>query len=117
MTAARRPWSVLFAACLYLAVGTVGFAAHFSELAAKHPDALGIEITELLAVVSGAFLLRGHNWARWLALGWIAFHAVLSALHSLPEMAVHGLLCVAVAWLLFCSAADRYFHQLKMGAP
>ncbi len=46
--------SVLLIACLYIAVGAVGFVVHFKELLAGHPDAWAIEGTELLAVVIGA---------------------------------------------------------------
>lgn len=107
----NRPISILVVAGLYLAVGVLGFAAHFGELRAGHGDAPMIELTEFLAVVAAVFLWRGNNWARWLALAWIAFHVLLSALHSVREMAVHGLLCAAIAWLLFSAAADRYFQR------
>ncbi len=87
MNANKRPISVTILACVYLAVGVGGFAVHFRELLARHPDAVGIEVTELTAIVCGVFLLRGQNWARWLALAWIAFHVVLSAFHAIPEFA------------------------------
>jgi hypothetical protein len=63
-------------AILYLVVGIIGFAYHFPELRAGHPDAIWIELTEFLAIVAGVFMLLGRNWARWLALAWIAFHVV-----------------------------------------
>ena len=44
----------------------------------------GLNSPSSLAIVCGVFLLRGHNWARWLALAWIAFHVVLSAFHAIP---------------------------------
>ena len=40
----------------------------------QYDDAL-VELTELIAIVCGVFLLQGRNWARWLALAWIASHA------------------------------------------
>jgi hypothetical protein len=106
----KRPIAVTVIACVYLAVGTLGFAAHFHELLARHPDALSIELTELVAVVCGAFLLRGHNWARWVALAWIAFHVVLSAFHPIPELVIHAVFCAAIAWILFRPEAGRYFR-------
>ena len=39
-----------------------------------HRDDLLIEIIRVAAIVGGAFMLRGHNWARWLVLAWIGFH-------------------------------------------
>jgi hypothetical protein len=116
MNANKRPISVTILACIYLAVGIGGFVVHLRELLAHHPDALPIELTELVAVVCGAFLLRGHNWARWVALAWIAFHVVLSAFHAIPEFAVHALFCAAIAWILFRSEAARYFRGVRMEA-
>jgi hypothetical protein len=109
MNGNKRPISVTILACVYLAVGALGFAAHFRELLARYPDAVPIELTELAAIVCGAFLLRGHNWARWLAMAWIAFHVVLSAFHQIPELIIHTLFCAAIAWILFRPEAARYF--------
>jgi hypothetical protein len=116
-TTAKRPFSVLLVASIYLAVGVVGFAAHFRELLEAHSDAPWIEITECLAIVAGAFLLRRHNWARWLAVAWLAFHVVLSAFHSVRETAIHGFLLLLIAWLLFRPAAGRYFQSLEDLSP
>ncbi|HEY4900011.1 MAG TPA: hypothetical protein VIH91_04245 [Terriglobales bacterium] len=110
MVSNKRPVSVLIVACVYLAVGVIGFAYHFKELLALHSDSVGIELTEFLAIVCGVFMLRGRNWARWLALAWIAFHVVLSALHTFREFAVHALFCAVIAWALFRPAAARYFR-------
>jgi hypothetical protein len=109
MNANKRPISVTILACVYLAVGVGGFAVHFRELLARHPDAVGIEVTELTAIVCGVFLLRGQNWARWLALAWIAFHVVLSAFHTIPELVIHAVFCAVFAWVLFRPEAARYF--------
>jgi hypothetical protein len=110
----KRPLSVTILACVYLAVGVGGFAVHFRELIAGHEDAVAMEITEFLAILCGAFLLRGHNWARWLAIAWMAFHVVLSAFHAIPELAIHAVFCVAIAWLLFRPEAARYFRGARM---
>jgi len=37
-------------------------------------------LLSLAAVIAGAGLLRGYNWARWLALAWIAFHVAIQLL-------------------------------------
>ena len=110
MNANKRPLSVTIVACLYLAVGAIGFIAHFRELLAGHQDAVGIEVTEAIAILCGVFLLRGQNWARWLALAWIAFHVVLSAFHTIPELVIHAMFCVVFAWVLFRPEAARYFR-------
>jgi hypothetical protein len=109
----KRPLSVTILACVYLAVGVIGFAFHFRELLAGHHDAVAIELTEFVAILCGAFLLRGQNWARWLALAWIAFHVVLSAFHSIPESAIHAVFCAVIAWILFRSEGAQYFRDAR----
>ncbi|HEX6496830.1 MAG TPA: hypothetical protein VF018_15170 [Acidobacteriaceae bacterium] len=116
MNSKKRPIAVTVLACVYLAVGTLGFAAHFHELLARQHDAAWIELTELVGILCGAFMLRGHNWARWVALAWIAFHVVLSAFHAIPEFAVHALFCAAIGWILFRPEAGRYFRSARMEA-
>lgn len=113
MSGNKRPLSVTILGCLYIAVGAIGFAAHFTELLARGAfryDAVWVEVTEFLAIVCGAFMLRGHNWARWVALAWIAFHVILSAFHALPEFAIHCLFFAVIAWLLFRTEAARHFR-------
>jgi hypothetical protein len=73
-----------------------------------------VELTELTAILCGAFLLRGQNWARWLALAWIAFHVVLSMFHPFRELAIHGLFFVVIAWILFRSESGRYFRGVQV---
>ncbi len=107
----RRPISVTIVACVYLAVGIGGFATHFSASVTDFSrfDGFWIELTELAALVSGAFLLRRQNWARWLALAWIAFHVIIS-FGKPGEFAIHCLFCAGIAWALFRSGADLYFR-------
>jgi Trk-type K+ transport system membrane component len=108
----QRPLPVTIIACVYIVAGAIGFADHLSGLTAQHPfqdGAVWVELVGLIAVVCGAYLLRGRNWARWLALAWIAFHVVVSAFHSLPEFAIHALFCAVIAYFLFRPAAARYF--------
>jgi hypothetical protein len=95
---------------MYLAVGIIAFAYHFRELLSLQRDSFSMEATAFLAILSGAFMLRGHNWARWLALAWIVFHVILSAFDQLQGLAVHGLLCAVTAWILFRPEAAQYFR-------
>ncbi len=114
---ARCPLSVTILAWVYIAVGTIGFAAHFRGIHASnvlHYDGIGIEAVEVLAIISGAFMLRGRNWARWLAISWMAFHVVLSAFGAFYEFAIHTLFCAAIAWIVFRPAARRYFRGERM---
>jgi len=114
MNTNKLPVPVWIVACLYLAVGTVGFVYHFHELARHPQDAIWIELTEFVAIVCGVFLLRRQNWARWLALAWILFHVVLSAFHSLHEFAIHLLFCAVIAWMLFGSRSTGYFQSPRI---
>lgn len=109
MNATRRPISVLVVACLFLAVGCIGFVFHFRELG--HPDGIWVELTEMLAIIAGTFMLLGKNWARWLALAWMAFHVVLSAFGAFRGLAVHSIIFAAIAWLLFRTDARDYFRS------
>lgn len=102
---------VIVVALLYLAVGILGFAYHLRSLLAWQQGSVWVETTELLAAIIGIFLLRGHNWARWLALAWMAFHVVLSAFHSYAQAAVHAAFLALIAWALFAPAAGRYFRK------
>jgi hypothetical protein len=108
----NRPPSVTVIAWVYIAAGAIGFVYHFGELWARpfRYDPLLIEFVRVLAIVAGVFVLRGRNWARWLALAWIGFHVILSAFHPLAELAIHCLFFALTAWALFRGAAARYFR-------
>jgi hypothetical protein len=108
----KRPISVTLIAWLYIAVGAMGLAYHLTELKPHSPfqyDLIWVSLVRLLAIVSGVYMLRGSNWARWLALAWIAFHVIISAFHSIPELAMHTLLCAAFAYLLTRPNVAAYF--------
>ena len=107
MNSNKRPVSVLVLSCLYIATGAIGFAYHFPEMMARQQDSVWIELVRLLAMLCGAFMLRGHNWARWLALVWMAFHVAIS-FPVLGKVAFHLTFLVAIAWLLFRPDARRY---------
>ncbi len=110
-----RPLSVTMLAWLYIAVGTAGFFLHLHELNRGNVfqfDGIWIELTECMAILCGAFLLRGHNWARWLAMAWIGLHVILSVLETDRGLIVHCILLVVFAWVLFRPQAGRYFRGL-----
>ena len=114
MSSNNRPLAVTLIAWAYIAAGAIGFAYHFTELTAGgafHYDVLWVELVRLLAVVCGAFMLRGHDWARWVALAWMGFHVVVSAFHAWPQLAIHVLFLVVIAGFLCRSDAARYFRS------
>jgi hypothetical protein len=109
----KRPLSMTIIGCVYIATGAIGLADQFTQFRGQHLfqyDIIGIGLIRLVAVVSGVYILRGHDWARWLALAWIAFHVILSAFHTLRELAIHSLLFAILAYFLFRPAATRYFR-------
>ena len=108
----KRPLSVTIVGCIFLATGILGSVFHATELkaiGAARYDALWAALVSLVAIVSGIFLLRRGNWARWLAVAWLAFHVILS-LHSRQALLIHSGLLAVFAYLLFQPTATAYFR-------
>ena len=105
----RRPIPVTILGGLFIVAGLVGIAYHLSERPVD-PSIILVTFIRILAVVGGVFLLKGHNWARWLLLAWLAFHVVVSAFHSLSEMAAHAVLLIVVAYFLLTLPDTNYFR-------
>jgi hypothetical protein len=110
VSAGKRPLAVLVICCLFIVVGGAGLVRHFPHAAVFHQDDFWIEPTELLALTAGVFMLIGHNWARWLAVVWLAFHVALSW-PVVSRMAVHTLFLAAFTWLLFRPDARQFFTR------
>jgi hypothetical protein len=109
---ANRPLYVTVIAWLFVAAGVVGVAYHATELNVRSPfddDVIWVLAVRLLAIVAGFFILRGANWARWLAIAWVAFHVILSAFHSVSQTVAHAMLFAVVAYVLLRPAASAYF--------
>lgn len=109
-----RPLSVTLLALLLIAAGAVGLVYHFSELDPGHllqNDAFWVELVRVLAIVAGIFMLRGRNWARSLAMAWVAFHVVISFGHSWTQLAMHILVFVVFGFFLFRPRANEYFQS------
>jgi hypothetical protein len=56
-------------------------------------------------------MLRGANWARWLAVSWIAFHVCVSYFNGWGEMAMHAVILVVFVATLFNKSAGEYFSS------
>jgi hypothetical protein len=67
--------------------------------------------------ITVAGLLYRYNWARWLLVVWMAFHIVLSALHSLAEVLIHCVLFTAILYLLFRRQSEPYFALERVHYP
>ena len=109
----KRPVGVTMVAWVYIAVGAVGFSYHLNDLrgSGEIRELFLIEVVSLLAIVSGIFMLRAQNWARWVAVGWIALHVVISAFHPISEFLVHCVFFVVIAWLLLSRNSTSYFRR------
>jgi hypothetical protein len=109
----NRPDSVTIIGSLLITTGTLGLLSHLADFRVPpfHSDIAWVSLIRLVAILSGAYVLCGRNWARWLALAWILFHVVIGALHSSFQFAVHALLCAAFAYFLFRPSAGRYFRR------
>ena len=108
----KRPISIAILAWLYIVVGALGTAAHYLDFRTHKPmvnEFVWITVLGAAAVVAGVFMLSGRNWARWLALAWMASHVAISALHPLHELIIHSVLFVLIAFLLFRREARVYF--------
>ena len=112
----KRPLSVTVISWLFIAAGVVGVGYHATEFKTHGPfqyELLWVCLVRLFAVLSGLFMLRGCNWARWLLLVWIAYHVILSGFHSLSELVIHGLLFAVVAYFLLRRQASVYFRAAR----
>ena len=108
----KRPLVVIIVSGLFIVVGLSGLANHLPELKAPHPLANHVGwvlLVSSLAVVGGVFMLLGHNWARWLSLAWMAFHVLVSSMHSVRETVIHSVLLLVIAYLLVRPEARAYF--------
>ena len=112
MNSVRRPIAVWFISCLYIAVGTIGFIVNSPKLMALQHESIWIELTELVAILAGAFMFRGRNWARCLALVWMAFHVAIS-FPVVRQVVTHSIIFASIAWVLFRPDAGRYFTSPK----
>jgi hypothetical protein len=110
--ARRRTPSVLAVGVLFLVLGAMDvyrgigpLIATTSPLAAENMQLLAIGIA---ALVGGAFVLRGQNWARWLLAVWMLLHVAISV--GQPRQFIgHLMIFGFVAFLLFRPGARSHF--------
>jgi hypothetical protein len=116
----KRPLSITAVGLLFLLTGAIAFGFHLWRGWSRgeiRSDVLLVLAVSLLAVVAGIFMLLGSNWARWLALAWLAFHVVISALNSWRETVMHALLFALIAWLLLRPQAGQWFAPEENQIP
>lgn len=108
-----RPITVTGIGVLLIAVGVLASAYHLHEVTLQHAHEgwnAGIFVVEGLAILSGVFLMRGKNWARWVAMAWIACHVVIGFLNSRSQVAFHFVIFFLIAYALFRADANAYFR-------
>ena len=102
--------AVIAVACLYLLVGIGVGIEQLPHLLAGQREAIGMEIAEAIAVVTGVCLLMRQGWARWLAVAWMAFHVAIS-FPDVGKVAVHAVICGLIAWALFRAESRGWFRS------
>jgi hypothetical protein len=107
----KRPLLLTLFGWFLILAGIVGFAAHWPLHRPWRPDDAWPLTLEAILGAAGVLILRGYNWARWLALFWIAFHVVVSFYNSLREVAMHTLILLLFVALLFNPAANAWFRK------
>ncbi len=118
----RRPAVITVVGWLFIVVGTTGLVRDFwplftpdvaEQIAKLKADGLAdlgpAWTSSLLAIIGGAGLLRGHNWARWLLLAWMVFHIGLSLVHSWSSLLMHTAIFAPITYLLFRHGSQSYF--------
>lgn len=110
----KRPLPTTIISWLLIATGSLGLIFHITQVKRWQPfpqDIIWIAVVEAMAIVSGTYMLRRRDWARWLAIGWIGLHVVISIFNSWQQVAVHSLLLALFAYFLFRADARQYFRR------
>jgi|SRR6185369_10117820 uncharacterized membrane protein HdeD (DUF308 family) len=103
-------WLFILFGCIALISGVLPmFNATTAQRVADFKTHWMVHISRAAEVVAGLFLIRGHNWARWLLVLWMAFHIVIAALHSVLQVAIHVGIFSVILFFLFRRPASEYF--------
>lgn len=110
----KRPQSITIISWLFIIFGSIALFSGLLPLSnnltlEQLKGHWMVHLSRILAVVAGVFMLRGRNWARWLLVVWIAFHIVISALHSLFQLLLHAVIFTVILYFLFRRDASSYF--------
>ena len=111
----KRPIGVTVVAVLLALAGAAGLVGDFMNshsLSGNHFESVWIAAVNVLGIVAAVFLFRGSNWARWLAIAWMAFHVAISFLNAWQQAVMHGVILMLIVLVLFQREAREYF-----GAP
>lgn len=112
----KRPIAVTVVAILLALAGAAGLFGDFMNShspSANHFEFVWIAAVNLLGIVTAVFVFRGSNWARWLAIAWMAFHVAISFLNAWQQVVMHALILVLFAVVLFRRDARAYFRSTQ----
>lgn len=116
----KRPIAVTIVSLVFILIGAGGLVRGIWSWASgvrggitNHEliDIALVSISGILALVSGLFMLRGANWARWLCLVWMALHVVISIGHEMSKVVVHSIMLVILLVVLLWPNANAYFRS------
>lgn len=110
----KIPLPILIVAILLMLAGVVGFIYHLQDFAdanQKLYETTLVELLRIVAIIAGILLLRANNLGRWLAIGWVLLHVIISAFNSLEQTLMHLALLIVVCVLLFLPVSARYFNK------
>lgn len=113
----KRPLSVTIISCVYIAAGAMGLIYHLADFKGHSIEwgIVGISLVRVLAIVAGVFMLRGKDWARWLALAWMAAHVGIGYLNGWTQAVTHAVFLAVIAFFLLRRDAADYFRGSKAG--
>jgi hypothetical protein len=107
----KRPVILTIFCILLILLGAVGFVGHFpAHRPPYHADDFLPDLLELVLIAAAVFLLRGRNWARWLALAWITFHLAVSFYNSMGKVIAHTVILVIFVAILFNPPVNAWFR-------
>ena len=112
----RRPLSLTIFGYLLILLGAAGFVGHFpAHRPPYHSDDFLPDLLELILITAAVFILRGRNWARWLALAWITFHLAISFYDSTRKVIAHCVILLIFVAFLFSRGARTWFRTRAAG--
>jgi hypothetical protein len=103
----QRPRSITIISWLFIIFGSIALISGLVTTDLK--SHWYVHLSRFLQIVAGVFMLYGRNWARWLLVAWIAFHIVISALHSTLMLLMHVAIFSIILFFVFRRLASAYF--------
>ena len=103
-----RPRSITIISWLFIIFGSIALLSGvlpFRDLVSHWY----VHLSRILMIVAGVFMLKGHNWARWLLVLWVTFHIVISALHSTLFLLMHVVIFSVILYFVFRRRSSTYF--------